>query len=440
MANLERDRTLELAELRAARAALAAARGKRRLDIILDADDPQALVRSLPADDLYLTIREIGFGDSAALVPLASAQQFKVFLDLDAWSKDGFDARKTLRWFRAARSGAHLDPRAAARWAKKLAELDVEVLYLVLRTTVRVHDLEEDEDPEFEHDHFTRTPEGKFILEFLVDGVEYVAVRGLVDDLYAEDPFKATRLLSAIRWDLPSELEESALRWRTGRLGDLGHPSLDEALSWFARPPRAHGQPPGPPGRPAGFWLATLPKGTFLERAATALDAVEREALELQLVSAANAMLVADAVDPGDPDRVQAAFDAARATIELGLDKLSGGDEAQATEVLATAPLKRIFQEGFGRTLELRWRAERLTAAAGAAEALPSPLREAVEALLARRPRYFPGLEAPRDEWGTPVAAAHEPRPFRTPEELARTAAALDEAERTLARSAPGAP
>jgi hypothetical protein len=442
MANLERDRTLELAELREVRAALAAARGKRRLDLVLDARDPQALVRSLPADDLYLTIREVGFGDAAALVPLASAQQFKVFIDLDAWTKDGFQPRKALRWIRAARAGAHLEPRAAARWAKKLAELDAEVLYLVLGATLRVIDLEEDPDPEIQSDRFMRTPDNKFVLEFLVDGADYMAVRGLLDDLFAEDPFKATRLLSAIRWDLPSELEESALRWRTGRLADLGHPPLEEALSWFARPPRTHAQHAGAPGRPAGFWLATLVKGTLLERAAAALDATDREALELQLVTAANAVLVADAVDPGDPERVAEAFDAARATIELGLEKLSGGDEASAAEVLATAPLKRIFQEGFGRALELRWRAEKLASPEGAVERLPSPLREAVEALLSRRPRYFPGLEAPREDWGTPLAAAHEPRPFRTPEELARTAAALDEAERTLAagRGAPEAP
>jgi len=430
MAKAEADRRLELAELREARTALAAARGKARLDLILDAKDPQALVRALPADDLYLTIREIGLADAAPLVPLASAAQFKVFLDLDAWPRGGFDARRALPWLRAARSGAHLEPRAAARWARKLADLDPEILYLVLRATLRVTDLEQDPDPELTSDRFMRTPEDKFVVEFLVDGAEYAAVKGVLDDLYAEDPFKATRLLSALRWELPSELEETALRWRSGRLADLGHPALDEALSWFARPPRAHGEAPGTPSRPAGFWLAPLAGGTLLGRAGARLEPLDREALELQLVTAANAVLVADGVDPGDPERVREAFEAARATLELGLEKLAGSDEAAAAEVLATAPLKRIFQEGFGRALELRWRAERIVARAGGVEGFEPPVREALEALLARRPRYFPGIEAPREEWGTPLAAAHEPRPFRTPGDLARTAAVLDEAER----------
>jgi hypothetical protein len=429
-------KALAPAELRDARAALAAARGRKRLDVILDARDPQALVRALPADELYFTIRDVGLGDAAAIVQLASAEQFKTFLDLDAWSRDSFDPRKALPWLRAARAGAQLEPKAAARWERKLAALDREVLHLVLRTSLRLHDLELDPDPELTSDHFMRTPEGKYVVEFLVDGVEYMAVRGLLDDLFAEDPFAATRLLSSIRWDSPSDLEETALRWRAGRLADLGYPSLEEALSWFARPPRGPAAAPGLTARPPGFFLATLAAASLLDRAFAALAPGEHDAVEQQIVSAANAVLVADAVDPGDLEAVRAAFGAARAYLELGLEKLSAGDDGRAAAVLAETPVKRIFQEGFGRVLELRWRAERILAAAGGAERFRAPLAEMLAALARRRPRYFPGIEAPREEWGTPMAAAYEPRHFRSAEDLVRTAAALDEAE----ASAPAAP
>lgn len=430
----ERDDKLAPAELRDARAALAATRGKKRLDVILDFRDPQALVRALPADELYFTIREVGLGDAVPLVQLASVAQFRTFIDLDAWTRDGLDPRKVMPWLRAARAGAHLEPKAAARWAKKLAGLDRELLHLLLRTSVRVHDLEQDPDPEIESDRFMRSPDGKFVLEFLVDGTEYMAIRGVLDDLYAEDAFMPTRLLSAIRWDLPSELEETALRWRTGRLADLGFPSVEEALSWFARPPRTPASAPGAPARPPGFFLAMLARGTLLDRAVAALDAEDRDVVEAQLVAAANAVLVADAVDPGDLDAVREAFEAARALVELGLERLSGSDGARAAEVLRATPVKRVFQEGFLRTLELRWRAEKILAAAGerGAAAFPSPLQEMLPALVSRRPRYFPGVEAPREEWGTPLAAAHLPRPFRSADDLARTSSALDEAERRV--------
>jgi hypothetical protein len=431
------EKALAPAELRAAREALAAARGRKRLDVILGARDPQALVRALPADELYLVIRDVGLSDAAPLVQLASPDQFKAFLDLEAWARATFDPRKVLPWLRAARAGAQLEPRAAARWARKLAALDPEVLFLVLRATVRVHDLERDPDPEIVSDRFMRTPEGKYVVEFVVDGVEYLAVRGVLDDLYAEDAFQATRLLSSIQWDVPSELEETALRWRTGRLADLGHPTVDEALSWFARPPRAPAHAAAPPARPPGFFLATLASGSLLDRAVARLDADAREAVEGQIVAAANAVLVADAVDPGDLDAVRAAFEAARGYLDLGLDRLAGGDEPRAAEALAVTPVKRIFQEGFGRVLELAWRARELRRRAGDAARFGAPIDEALLALAGKRPRYFPGVEAPEAEWGTIAAAAHEPRHFRTPADLARTAVALDRAEARLAAREP---
>jgi hypothetical protein len=434
MARREREPAIAPAELARARTELAAARGRKRLDVILDARRPEALVRALPPDELYLLVREVGLADAPELVQLASPEQFKAFLDLDAWSRDHFDPRRALPWLRAARAGALDDPKAAARWARKLGEVDREVLFLTLRTALRVHDLEQDPDPEIASDRFLRTPEGKFVVEFLVDGAEYAAVKGILDDLYAEDPFQATRMLSALRWELPTELEETALRWRTGRLADLGFPSLEEALSWFARPPRDAPLPPGAPERPAGFFMAEFRRGALLDRAAERLDSDARDALESQLLAAANAVLVADAVDPGDVEAVRSAIGAARALIEMGLERVAGADVDRAADALRTMAPKRLFQEGFGRVLELRWRAERILAAgaAGTREVplLDAPLGEALSALAARRPRFFAGLDADRREWGTPAAAAFEPRHFRSSAEVERAAAALDLAER----------
>ncbi|HZZ83438.1 MAG TPA: DUF6178 family protein [Anaeromyxobacteraceae bacterium] len=431
MSRAEKTRkTIEPAALAAARARLARATGKQRVDLILDAPDPQALVRALPADELYLTVREVGLGDAADLVQLASAEQFRTFLDLDAWKGGELAPRRALPWLRAARAGANGSPQAARRWAAKLHLLDRELLHLVLRGALRVHDLEADQDPVIVSTRFMRTPESKFVLEFEVDGAEYLAVRGIVDDLIAEDPFTATRLFSALAWDLPSELEESERRWRDARLADLGYPSPEEALSWFARPPGQPAVQAGAPARPPGFWLATFRRGALLDRAVDRLDPAARDAVEAELVGAANAVLVADAVDPGDPAAVRAAVEAARATLELGLEALSGGDESRAAEALERTPLKRIFQHGFLRLLELRWRAERLFKAGGAgtpsAPLLDAPLGEATAALVRRRPAFFPGLELPREEWGELAARAFTPRHFLSADEVARAGAALE--------------
>jgi hypothetical protein len=410
---------------------LAQASGRRRLDLLLDAPDPGAVVRALPADELWFAIREAGLADAAEIVQLASPEQFKVFLDLEAWRGDEPDTRRALPWLRAARAGAASDEAGQRRWAAKLGALDQELLHLVLVDAVRVHDLEHDPDPHLESDRFLRTPEGRFVVEFAVEGADYAAVRGLLDDLLAEDPFRAARRLTAVRWELRSELAEAALRWRAARLQDLGYPPLDEALSWFAKPAAAPARRAGLPARAPGFFLQPIAPGSLLERAAAGLPEAAGERLRIELVAAANAVLVADRVDVEDLEAVRASMAAARALVELGLEEVAaGGDPAAA---LAATPVKRLFQAGFGRVLALRWRAERLLAsgAAGTRDRplLDPPLDAVVAELVRKRPRFAPGALLDRSAWGGPEAAVEAPRPFLSPADLAAASAALDAAE-----------
>ena len=417
------------------RHALASLHGRKRLDLLLDQPDPQAIVRALPADELFYAIQETGLADASDVVQLASPEQFQAFLDLDAWRGNEADPMRLMPWIRAARGPTSESDEDRDQWREKLALLDPDLVSLLLRSTLRIHDLEEDEDPDLEGERFVRTVEGAYIVEFVPDGADYIAVRRLLDDLYEKDPFMAGRILSAVRWELDSDLSESALRWRDGRLADLGYPTFEEAISWFARPASRGDAPAGLPDRPAGFWLASFRRETLLDRAAARLAPAALARFEMEAMAAANAAVVADRIDPADPDAVRGAVESARALLEMGLETLSGGDAEAAAAVLSSTSLKSIFQRGFVQLLELRWRAERqrkAEAADGPSPALDAPLAEAVDAVLRRRPRYFPGLDLPRDEWGSVAAGALEARPFRSTEEVLRTAGALGDSSSLL--------
>src|SRR5207248_4815519 len=120
----------------------------------------------------------------------------------------------------------------------------IELLALVLRRELRVHDLTEEEPsgPQIPGMAYY-TSDRRFLLEFAGSG-EYGTLRQLIDDLYAQDPFGAGRLIESVRWEVPTELEESARRWRDGRLRDAGVPALEEAASFYARPAARPSQPP----------------------------------------------------------------------------------------------------------------------------------------------------------------------------------------------------
>jgi hypothetical protein len=321
-----------------------------RLEALIAANDARALVRSVPAEDLFLAIQEVGLADATEIVQLASPDQFRTFVDLGAWVQDALDPHLLLTWIRAARGDE------SENVMRKLAFLDLEVLELMLREFCVVHDLEE--NPDVNPEGITlETPEGRYLIELTVEGVEAAALRTLLNDLIAQNPFEAVRLLEAVRWELVSELEEVALQFRKARLEDLGFPPLEEAVQLFARVDLRRFPAPAS-GSEA---LAASPgRLNFVEAAFAGLQPDERETLSSEVRYLVNAGLVADAAEPGDGDAIRRVSEGMRDGLNLGLEHLCGGDPSKASEAVREHKLKTVFQVGFTLTLELKHRVDRL--------------------------------------------------------------------------------
>src|SRR5256885_8707330 len=177
-----------------------------------------------------------------------------------------------------------------------------------------------------------------------------------------------------------------ALRWRDGRLRDRGFPDLEEATSFYARPPPTKNAPAPAPGT-----AIAVPVANLLERALEELSGEERERAEEGIVYASNAALVANAVPAEDFDELRDSLTDARSTLALGLEILSGGDLPVAARVLAERPIRQIFQTAMGEAYRLQARARRAAAAARLPQAqsatlLDPPLSEVVDSLSRLRP------------------------------------------------------
>ncbi len=415
MANDRKDGGKALAAERLAlRRQLSQLSSKQKLDALIDSANARALVRSMPAEELYFAIADVGLADTTDIVQLASPAQFRTFVDLGGWTKDRFEPHQLFTWLRAARGDEGADLLA------KVRALDAEVVHLLIRESIHLHDLEE--DPDVNPAGVTmETPEGRYLIEFKVEGPEQSLLRSLINELLAENPLEAVRMLESTRWELSSELEEIGFRFRSGRLQDLGFPQLDEALAVFTRVD----VPPVAAPAPGTALAPSRERIDYLQAAVAGMDDEERDALEDELRYLANAVLVAEAADPGDLHAVRRVTEMTRDYLSLGLEHLCGGEPKRALEVARDHALRQVFRIGFSLTLQLKFRADRLAkqplAKQGDAWLLLSAEADAISALRRKRP-----LRAIRVEGA-------EPMPFRSGRELLESGAILDRAERQVA-------
>ena len=380
---------------------------RHRIDAMMEEVDGRALVRSLPAEDVYSTIIDVGLPDSTEIVQLATPEQFRTFVDLAAWQRDRMDPLEVLHWLRAARGDDDED------FVKKLGSLDMEVQELVYKRLVISHDLEENPDVDTEGPTM-EMPEGKYLLEFKIDGVDEAALRRLTYDLVTQNPFELGRFLEAVRWEAVTELEEAAYQFRRARLEDLGFPPLDESIKVFAwvDPDKV-----GIKGPPKSALAPVQGRVDYVAAAFQGLDPVERQNLEGEVRYLVNCVLVADGAEPGDPLAIKRLSEHARDYLDLGLEHYTGGDPTLATDVVRETTLRALFQCGFSLTLRLKRQVEKLVHEEGSrfGETWLALEEESASlaALLRRRP--LKALKVP----------GAEPVPFRSRREVAEVEASL---------------
>ena len=105
-------------------------------------------------------------------------------LEADRWSP-----HEVLTWLRAARGedAPRTSSPSCTGWTWRCWSC-------LLREFTVMHDLEE--NPDVNPEGVTmETPEGRYLVEFKAEGAELAGVRALLNDLIAENPFEAVRLL-----------------------------------------------------------------------------------------------------------------------------------------------------------------------------------------------------------------------------------------------------
>lgn len=349
--------------------------GVQRDPLVLDQrDDLPEFVPRLPPTAFVQIARTLREEDRLdLLLPHASPEQLTALLDLDGWSRDRIAVDKARAWLIAIADAYATADKPRGGLKAIIEDMDSEMWTMALLPGTAVYELDPDDmeqreqalaavDTLFSYE----TPDGGFVVAVPDNSLGHAVIH-VLERVYADDLQMGHRLSLSLLGALGAQLEEDLLRWRSGRLADLGFVEWDEAMKLF-RPldPRTAREAAGvapPVAREGDGLLVAFPSATagLLRRVLGGLSAGEQGVRAREFALLVNELMSAQRSEPGDAKAQQRAFHQAEATVNLGLEVLVTGLGLSAPEVdpflagrIAAIGLRGVFRVGYGPLAALR--------------------------------------------------------------------------------------
>jgi hypothetical protein len=416
----------------------------------LERDDAAELIAALPVQGFVTVARKLRDEQRLdLLLPHASAEQIVGIFDLDGWEQDRLAVVRAREWLDRIAEAYREASSPRGQLVDLIHTTDIEIWILSMAAATAIADLEPGDDEQHMQVledmsalQVWETPDGYHIVGVPNDEFGSMALR-VLEAVYDDSMVEGRKLVSAIKWSIHSELEEDLLRWRRGRLADLGFPEWDEAMKLFV--PLGHeavmGREPSEPERKRGplpFVPGLAPAlrsegKDLLRRVMEVLSEAEYDLRLREFLLLANELMAAQRFEPGDEALQQRAVDQARATLNLACELLVARESPEDPEGFIAARitsvgLRKLFRYGYGPLHKLR------KAALALHKGGQVSLRE-VGSLLDRPwgpalvgfVRWFP--ELPLDSATNKPGAKLATRPLRTLGDLARATSLMGEAE-----------
>jgi hypothetical protein len=334
--------------------------GSEIVNRILDLEHPEKMVRALSCVDLYWLMKKIGEEDALPLLKLASQEQWQFMLDLEIWGRDRVEPQLATLWLGRL---FQADPERLAKWFFGEGEL---FAYFILSEKLEVQVRNKDEVIEDES-------------LFTFDDVYYFRVRDreqeeliqkLLHRLTEEDYPRYQALMMGLAGTLTAEVEEEMYRRRNVRIAEDGFLPYDEAISVYAglkpdalktgrslpHPLEVESDLPPVPLAPI---LQVEEKSLMLEAVRQSSDPLVFERVRLEFAGLCNQVISADQVTVSDAEDLTKICRKVAGYIDVGLERLSGGNLRACEDYLRKNSLQDIFRVGFTVALEVKWEAER---------------------------------------------------------------------------------
>ena len=322
----------------------------RRAKILELLPTPEAVIPLIPEAELCFTIKAIGIEDAAWILEHATPEQVVACMDLDGWRGATADRAVIDRWIDT------LAMTTESSFLRSILALDPELVVLFLKHRIQCFQ-KPDDDESWQPPEGGLTVEGQFYFVAIREGDDLESLVVMLRALFVADYWVYFRMMQGVIHELDILNEEWALRWRTGRLEDLGFPPWDRAMEIYrfirredrtAISDKAASLDVGEWHLPV--WMPSLPTSAdhqhLLFRTLEQFDESERRSALYAFIALANKVAVADRMELSDAESTPIAIDKAADFASVGLEFISTELGLNAADVLRRVPLQRLFSVG----------------------------------------------------------------------------------------------
>jgi hypothetical protein len=375
----------KILDLRKKREQILSLTPEKRVNAILDAQHPEALIHSFPEEDFYFLIHDTGLDDCLELLSFASSRQWEYVVDMEIWQRDRMDNASSTFWldllFKA-------DPDRFIQWfIHEKTEFAEYYLYKNLRIIVRE---DENDASDFEDDYFTF--DDIFYVNILddpsdaqaeldgesaisMDKISKTFLMNFLKRLSDHDHVLYQQVLHEALSIIPAETEEEAYRLKNFRLAEKGYLPFEEAIGIY--------QPlsskdllktrnklmPNVDDKNNTLSSPLYPIKALVENNlfTDSLKTIDSDAiinqLQTEFAGVLNKIIAADQKQIRSRDDLKNIVKKGCGYINIGLEHLTQNRVAErkqgARELIQSHCLDQIFRVGYGLALNLKWRTDK---------------------------------------------------------------------------------
>ena len=323
---------------------------------VFDAPSPEEFTKALPAQTLYMGVRQLGVTGSAELIAMASIEQCRLLLDFDCWDKFHFNEARFWDWLEVT-----TESNDYSLLRKVLNSIDLKLIALMIERHVRVEFFEETTDEPPGPNYYTPDRGYTWIGIMIENHHQRFLLGRLLAFLFESDHKVFYQLVGVSGVETESSLEEQSYKERNNRLSDEGIPDPEVSFeihapitervfqSLLANSSQRRDSSVVPRVEPIVYDGSTLrPLESLVE------NTRYREEIESELTLIANAALIHFNVDISNLEDTLHFLSKVRGALNIGLERGTALTNLSVENLYERVGLRPLYRLGLTEILALR--------------------------------------------------------------------------------------